>query len=927
MAASKAEGRLPDVKLIFPNIEIRFAVGTGSGAALNAHLLISPEASDHVEQTRRFLSTLTFRAHDETHQCTHEGLIALGRAHDSDATDDRRALEVGANQFKTTLEDLRKAIQDSKWARENILIAVAAATGSGTSGLNKDASMEATRREIERTADVIFTGNPEDRAFWLGEKSDTLEQLREKYDGAKPCMHGSDAHHLDAVCAPDQERYTWIKGDATFEALRQALIEPGARAFVGKAPPEGALPYRVIRSIKLKDADWCSHAVIELNPGLIGIIGARGSGKTALADLIATGAGSPESRANKQSFISRAADHLSGVEITLVWADGETQSIVLGSAAGETSEEAPGVQYLSQQFVERLCSPESGVSDELLAEIERVILEEHPAEERLGATSFGEMLEKRAARSRAAQARSRDALERAVARMSEERRKHAELAELRRRKQIGDKIVAEDRKARSDLISKGVEERAKRLEQIQAALEKRQVELDIAARRRQAIGELGDLVDDVHTRRADAELAELVRTHRDAELSESDWQQFRRDFGEDVDSILKRLREDSDRVLARLRGEKVSAQAQDAPYVDDDADLTKVAQIPLAQEAERLRDLIGIDHKKSEQLRALDRKIAQAEATLSQLAKQIEEAEGSEGRIDALKAERKAEYGKVFDGLVEEEEELTELYAPLAERLKSAEGALSKLTFQVRREVDVAAWAAAGEKLLDLRTAGPFKGHGALLEASRKELLPAWRSGSSAEVSDAMAKFRDAHDQALLEHSPVPPAERENYWQWAAQVANWLDQTSHIRIRYGIQYDGVEIEQLSPGTRGIVLLLLYLSIDQSDDRPLIIDQPEENLDPKSVFDELVKRFREARMRRQMIVVTHNANLIVNTDADQVIVASAGPHRTGGLPEISYESGGLEDPEIRRQVCEILEGGQQAFTERARRLRVRLPRRP
>ena len=57
---------------------------------------------------------------------------------------------------------------------------------------------------------------------------------------------------------------------------------------------------------------------------------------------------------------------------------------------------------------------------------------------------------------------------------------------------------------------------------------------------------------------------------------------------------------------------------------------------------------------------------------------------------------------------------------------------------------------------------------------------------------------------------------------------------------------------MSPGTRGIVLLLLYL-----DDRPLIIDQPEENLDPKSVFDELVERFREARLQRQIIIVTHN----------------------------------------------------------------------
>jgi predicted ATPase len=67
--------------------------------------------------------------------------------------------------------------------------------------------------------------------------------------------------------------------------------------------------------------------------------------------------------------------------------------------------------------------------------------------------------------------------------------------------------------------------------------------------------------------------------------------------------------------------------------------------------------------------------------------------------------------------------------------------------------------------------------------------------------------------------------------------------------------------------RGIVLLLLYLAIDQDDDRPLIIDQPEENLDPKSIFVELVDRFREAKTRRQTIAVTHNVNLVVNADAD------------------------------------------------------------
>jgi hypothetical protein len=73
------------------------------------------------------------------------------------------------------------------------------------------------------------------------------------------------------------------------------------------------------------------------------------------------------------------------------------------------------------------------------------------------------------------------------------------------------------------------------------------------------------------------------------------------------------------------------------------------------------------------------------------------------------------------------------------------------------------------------------------------------------------------------------------------------------------------------------------------------------------------------------MVTHNANLVVNTGADQVIIASAAPDPAGGLPAISYVAGGLEDEEIRIEVCAILEGGAEAFRDRARRLRVTLER--
>ena len=63
-----------------------------------------------------------------------------------------------------------------------------------------------------------------------------------------------------------------------------------------------------------------------------------------------------------------------------------------------------------------------------------------------------------------------------------------------------------------------------------------------------------------------------------------------------------------------------------------------------------------------------------------------------------------------------------------------------------------------------------------------------------------MAKFREHHDDGFLAHARVPREDGARFWQWAANISRWLDDTSHISIRYGIRYDGVDIEQLSPGT-------------------------------------------------------------------------------------------------------------------------------
>ena len=263
----KEKGRLPNVGLLFPNIEMRFSIATAKESAVNFHLLVCPDDPNHVIEIRNFLLGLTFSYNRETYRCSREQLIRLGRAYSNSAVEDHVALRVGTNQFKVSHDQLRQQLSESSWARDNVLIAVAGGSRDGTSGLQEDAAFTALRRELERTAHIIFSSQPKQRQFWLGKGTVGLDTLIATYGGRKPCLHGSDAHDQAKVGNPAEDRFCWIKGDLTFESLRQACLEPENRAFVGPEPPRHAMPSQVIARLNVTAAPWLTNPVLPLNPG------------------------------------------------------------------------------------------------------------------------------------------------------------------------------------------------------------------------------------------------------------------------------------------------------------------------------------------------------------------------------------------------------------------------------------------------------------------------------------------------------------------------------------------------------------------------------------------------------------------------------------------------------------------------------------
>jgi hypothetical protein len=135
---------------------------------------------------------------------------------------------------------------------------------------------------------------------------------------------------------------------------------------------------------------------------------------------------------------------------------------------------------------------------------------------------------------------------------------------------------------------------------------------------------------------------------------------------------------------------------------------------------------------------------------------------------------------------------------------------------------------------------------------------------------------------------------------------------SYLEPRYELKMGDRDLHQLSPGEKGALLLVFYLLVDRND-TPLLIDQPEENLDNQTIVYLLVPSIKEAKRRRQIIMVTHNPNLAVVCDAQQVICAL---RQSQGSAEIGYTAGAIENPEINRRIIDVLEGTRPAFDNRS-----------
>ncbi len=887
--------------LVFPNIELRLKTRAEKGSALNVHLLISPEPDNHLSVITSKLAALTSSFDGEDFRCTEEELRRLGRAFQRDSSlNDEAALRVGAAQFLVDYDHFARLKHDP-WISQHVLFAVASGN-DGLAGLKADGAFKAHREELGRIADVIFSGVPSDRRYWLGDHPDVEQRI----SGVKPCLHGSDAHAFDRILAPDKDRRTWVRGSPTFDGLRQTLIEPRRRVHIGAAPEIMRSNSNVIAKVRLRNAPWFTPTEFLLNDGLVTVIGARGSGKTALADLIALAADAREQEDSKASFLQRAGDLLAKVEVELEWADGATSP---ARGLSSSSDELPRVRYLSQQFVERLSQGErvanprrddfwfdedtSAPADPLLEEIERVVFQAIPMEDRMEAESFTSLRDARLGDHLESRRADRETIRRMTETIAGENAKKKSVEGLKKTSQEATRARTAIEEELKKLPTTAPPEHVKAHADAVRAHKELQDAIQQQASRAQRFQSLRSALLQEQAR-IDAE-HQAIRGRYLNLLDDAAWDRLRPKLDPDALTDLETLGN-------KARDDERRLREHGKPQGADVGAGIKV----LADRVAAAQKTLGEDETKTKRRAELVRKLEVAQTTEKKAKETLADAEGAAARIAAAGTARADAYQRLLQTLEAEVDTLNALYQPLKQKL-NGDDRLRLLSFEVSRHVDLSAWAAAGERIFDLRRA-PFHGRGGLQEAAQRLLEPAWR-GADPQL---MRKSIEAFYSDFLKDA--------EFRQGATMLdlGQWLFSTDHISIRYAIKYEENDIANLSPGARGVVLLTLFLAIDDHDDRPLVIDQPEENLDPKSINGLLVPFFIEAAKRRQIIMVTHNANLVVNTDADQVIVATSERSDASELPDFKYEAGGLEDPRIRTLVCQYLEGGEDAFRRRAER---------
>lgn len=755
--------------------------------------------------------------------------------------------------------------------------------GSKSNGIDKITNSlphyEAQKEDIARCIDIFDMGKEEDLE---GYRKFVFPSLKKKY----PMVLCSDNHNIKNYSV---KQNCWIKGMTNFAGLKQIIFEPDLRVRIQSSNPDNKLGRLVITEAEFEDTNGLfGKQTIHFNENLNSIIGGKSSGKSLLLHSMAN--------AIDAAQVGRISDALN---IPRTYFDGSYQLKVrwkddYENVLSSESEDNRKITYIPQLYINYLAEKDN---EEELNNLLISILRQN--------TTFAAFY---------------------VGKKNEIANKNGDIQ----------KLLGEMLKERNDAIDtfNALKETGK-VADVQKSIDELKKKIE-------AITKASSLTPEEQTK---------YKQFLADEQNLQKWIAYYKGLIE----LIVQVSTTVDNGIEFILGERVDGESG-AKYSKLQSILAPY-QIP-----DDFKQLVGnyeanqrnLQARFKESLKALnyEAKIQNCEKQLAKIREDIKPVLAkvtSQKDLEALKGKLQAETSrleksKVLDKKFKESaanyralqqktgDELAQLYALYKDIVNTVNLTYSNITNEIKL---VASLGYAKEESLFYPAVNKNK----LTDSAYFYTL--YPKDSSYLNLDEMPRFfksiRNARDGALnysLDGTNVVQMPLNQDYESIDDLYKFLLE-DHLKLHFDIQYKNDHLLQMSPGKKGTVLLILFLELSSAE-YPIFIDQPEDNLDNRTIYDLLCKMIREKKQSRQIIIVSHNANLVVATDSENVIVANqlgqSSSKRTfasrfeyvNGPLELSFDNSAdpnlseLQAKGIKEHVCDILEGGIEAFHNRESR---------
>lgn len=745
----------------------------------------------------------------------------------------------------------------------------------------------------------------------------------------KASITTSDAHEINEV----GKNACWIKADLTFNGLRQIIAEPERISFeepdilnrLRKNPDKFIKGLEIRRTTNASMPEiWFDNLQIPLNPGLVAVIGNKGSGKSALTDIVALCANTTNQNwaflTPSKYRMPKPYNRSKQTEACLMWFDNSRSAVKTLDMSSDTTQ-PERVKYIPQNFLETLCTTEDDHQFE--DELKKIIFQYLEPAQRFGLNDLDSIInyltKENTASCSEIQSRIKS-VNTAIIELesmlvptykskleNELKYKQEQLsnAQLSKPKEVTKPSLEDNPNAKQ--AKKDIENIQARCKQLTTSLQK------LSDKRNMVIKDLHDIT---------ASKERLERLYSQLESMKSEIKPLYEQNKLDIDSVLS-VSFHPEIIVSKIFELNKRLTAIDKQLDDNNSDGLQFQYVQASQQLEEAKQKLSAPELEYQ-------KYLKDKQDWEKMLEEITGTSEKEGTIKYLQARidyinhqltsdlnSKIELRRQYvEELIRKKHQVLEtynnLFAPIVKFIQDYHEELKDYpiefdaTFAIRdfseRLFDYISQQAAGSYYGKEQGASRLKDNIDGVDMSDIQQIVDFACLTN---NDLLFDKRDGQSVNRIVEAQLKKGHTKQ------ELYDFIYGMNYVIPFFQLKMNGKPLSSLSPGERGALLLLLYLFIDM-DDKPLIIDQPEENLDNESVYRYLVHFIKTAKKKRQIIMVTHNPNLAVVCDADQIIQMKI--DKINGN-KVTYESGAIENPKMNKIIVDILEGTYPAFHNR------------